>query len=44
MAQELSAVEGEIVRVEKVESGWAWVTSMTDEAGWIPVKNLRGVE
>ena len=44
VAQELSAVEGEIVRVEKVERGWAWVRSMTDETGWIPVKNLKGVD
>lgn len=44
VGSELSAVEGEIVRVVKLESGWAWVTSMTDETGWIPVKNLKGVE
>ena len=43
-AQELSAFEGEIVRVERLESGWAWVTSMTDETGWIPVKNLKSVD
>lgn len=43
-AHELSAVEGEIVRVEKLESGWAWATSMTDETGWIPIWNLKGVD
>jgi uncharacterized protein YgiM (DUF1202 family) len=43
-ARELSAVEGEIVRVEKLESGWAWVTSMTDETGWIPIRNLKVVD
>jgi|SRR5712692_1612417 len=44
VARELSAFEGEKVRVERLESGWAWVTSMTDETGWIPVSNLKGVE
>jgi hypothetical protein len=44
VGRELSAVEGEIVRVEKLEAGWAWVTSMTDETGWIPVKSLKGVD
>lgn len=44
IAREISAMEGEIVRIEKVESGWAWVTNMTNEAGWLPLKNLKIVE
>jgi uncharacterized protein YgiM (DUF1202 family) len=43
-ARELSLMEGEIVRIEQLESGWAWVTSMTDQTGWIPVKNLKVIE
>jgi uncharacterized protein YgiM (DUF1202 family) len=43
-AREVSVMEGEIVRIEKVESGWAWVTNMTDETGWVPLKNLKIVE
>lgn len=44
VARELSVMEGEIVRIEKVERGWAWVTNMTDETGWIPLRNLKIVE
>lgn len=43
-AREVSVMEGEIVRIEKVESGWAWVTNMTNETGWVPMKNLKLVE
>ena len=43
-AREVSVMEGEIVRIERVESGWAWVTNMTDETGWVPLKNLKIVE
>lgn len=43
-AREVSVMEGEIVRIEKVESGWAWITNMTDETGWVPLKNLKLVE
>ena len=43
-AKEVSVMEGEIVRIEKVESGWAWVTNMTNETGWVPLKNLKIVE
>jgi uncharacterized protein YgiM (DUF1202 family) len=43
-AREVSVMEGEIVRIEKVESGWAWVTNMTNETGWVPLKNLKIVE
>ena len=43
-ASEVSVMEGEIVRIEKVESGWAWVTNMTNETGWVPLKNLKIVE
>ena len=44
VAREVSVMEGEIVRIESVESGWAWVTNMTDETGWVPLKNLKIVE
>lgn len=44
VAREVSVMEGEIVRIEKVESGWAWVTNMTNETGWVPLKNLKIVE
>jgi hypothetical protein len=37
-------MEGEIVRIESFESGWAWVTNMTDATGWVPLKNLKIVE
>jgi uncharacterized protein YgiM (DUF1202 family) len=43
-ASEVTVMEGEIVRIEKIESGWAWVTNMTNEAGWVPLKNLKIVE
>jgi uncharacterized protein YgiM (DUF1202 family) len=43
-ASEVTVMEGEIVRIEKVESGWAWVTNMTNETGWVPLKNLKIVE
>jgi hypothetical protein len=43
-ARELSAIEGEIVRIEKLESGWAWVTNMTNDSGWVPMKNLKLVD
>ena len=44
VAREVSVMEGEIVRIENVESGWAWVTNMTNETGWVPLKNLKIVE
>ncbi len=44
VAREISVMEGEIVRIETVEGGWAWVTNMTDETGWIPLKNLKIVD
>ena len=44
VAREISVMEGEIVRIEKLESGWAWVTNMTNETGWLPLKNLKIVE
>jgi Variant SH3 domain/SH3 domain len=44
VAREVSVMEGEILRIEKTESGWAWVTNMTNETGWVPLKNLRIVE
>jgi hypothetical protein len=43
-AHEVTVMEGEIVRIESVESGWAWVTNMTNETGWVPLKNLKIVE
>src|SRR5882672_7254327 len=43
-AREVTVMEGEIVRIERVESGWAWVTNMTNETGWVPLKNLKIVE
>jgi len=43
-AREVTVMEGEIVRIERVESGWAWVTNMTDATGWVPLKNLKIVE
>jgi hypothetical protein len=44
VAREISVMEGEIVRIETVESGWAWVTGMTNETGWVPLKNLKIVD
>lgn len=44
VAREVTVMEGEIVRIESVESGWAWVTNMTDQTGWVPLKNLKIVE
>jgi Variant SH3 domain len=44
VAREVSVMEGEIVRIETVESGWAWVTNMTNETGWVPLKNLKIVD
>jgi uncharacterized protein YgiM (DUF1202 family) len=44
VAREVTVMEGEIVRIENVESGWAWVTNMTDATGWVPLKNLKIVE
>ena len=44
VAREVTVMEGEIVRIESVESGWAWVTNMTDATGWVPLKNLKIVE
>lgn len=44
VAREISVMEGEIVRIEKVESAWAWVTNMTNETGWLPLRNLKIVE
>jgi uncharacterized protein YgiM (DUF1202 family) len=44
VAREVSVMEGEIVRIENVESGWAWVTNMTNETGWVPLRNLKIVE
>jgi uncharacterized protein YgiM (DUF1202 family) len=43
-AREVSVMEGEIVRIERAENGWAWVTNMTNETGWVPMKNLKLVE
>lgn len=44
LAREVTVMEGEIVRIENVESGWAWVTNMTDQTGGVPLKNLKIVE
>jgi len=43
-AREISMQEGEIVRIEKIETGRAWVTDMTNETGWVPLKNLKIVD
>lgn len=43
-AREVTVMEGEIVRIERIESGWAWVTNMTNETGWVSMKNLKLVE
>ena len=43
-AREISMQEGEIVRIERIETGRAWVTDMTNETGWVPLKNLKIVE
>jgi len=43
-AREISMQEGEIVRVERIETGRAWVTDMTNETGWVPLRNLKIVE
>src|SRR3989454_10264453 len=39
-AREVTVMEGEIVRIEKVEKGWAGGTNMTHATGRDPVKNL----
>jgi uncharacterized protein YgiM (DUF1202 family) len=43
-AREISMQEGEIVRIDRIETGRAWVADMTNETGWVPLKNLKIVE
>ena len=40
-ATELSIAIGQIVQIEKEESGWVWVTTDKGEVGWIPKENIE---
>lgn len=43
-AMELTAAEGDEIRVHKIENGWAWSTDAKGEQGWIPVANIERTE
>src|SRR5207247_9945105 len=38
VAREVTVMEGGIVRIERVESGWAGVDNMSKETGWVHLK------
>jgi hypothetical protein len=40
VATELPVQEGEIVTVERIESGWGWGIRESGEQGWVPLANL----
>jgi hypothetical protein len=40
-SRELTVTPGEIVQVDFVESGWAWITTAKNESGWIPETCLK---
>lgn len=42
-ARELTIDKGQEVIVLVEESGWAWVRTTLGEEGWIPLKNLQGL-
>lgn len=39
-AFEISAMEGELVKIKEMESGWAWIENKNGTFGWIPLENL----
>ncbi|MFX0075174.1 MAG: SH3 domain-containing protein [Candidatus Hermodarchaeota archaeon] len=39
-AYEITATEGEVVKIKEIESGWAWIENINGEFGWIPLENL----
>ena len=38
---ELSVKVGDRVKIEKKESGWAWIENFEGEFGWVPLENLK---
>ena len=40
-ARELDAGAGEIVRIEREESGWYWCANHQGEQGWLPVDHVH---
>ena len=39
-AFEITALEGEVVNIKEIESGWAWIENEKGTLGWIPLENL----
>ena len=39
-AYEITAVEGEVVEIKEIESGWACIENEDGKLGWIPLENL----
>ena len=37
---EIYATEGEYVKIEEIESGWARIENESGKIGWIPLENL----
>lgn len=40
-ARELTVSAGEILTVEKAESGWLWAVNPAGESGWVPAKHVE---
>ena len=40
-ASEISASEGEFVKIIEIESGWAWIENENGKLGWIPLEYLE---
>jgi hypothetical protein len=40
-ARELTVTAGELVAVQREESGWAWCVADADRSGWVPMSHLR---
>ncbi len=43
-AFEISATEGEFVKIKEIESGWAKIENESGKIGWIPLENLDYIE
>jgi hypothetical protein len=43
-ALELTVSVGQEFEIEKEESGWAWVSNIQGEKGWIPLEKVKIVE
>jgi uncharacterized protein YgiM (DUF1202 family) len=39
-ARELDAVAGEMVQIEREESGWYWCENQQGEQGWLPLDHV----